>query len=91
MFILFTPPGDCLPRQPVYTVSQPTSRGLFARAAACFPTFLKVTHGDCWPQMQPVYIVYNPTYRGMSVQGASCQYDFKTYLTGTAGWDATSL
>ena len=56
--------------QPVYTVSKPTSRGLFGRAAACFPTYLKVTPGDCWPRSQPVYKVSNPTYKGMSVQGA---------------------
>ena len=93
MFIRFpnTPPGYCLPGgggggQPVYTVSEPTSRVLFARAAACLLTYLKVSTGDWWPRMQPVYTVSNPTYREMSVKGAACLYGFKTYLTVTVGW-----
>ena len=48
--------------QPVYTVFESPSRGLFARAAACFPTYLKVTPGDCPCRMQPVYTVSNATF-----------------------------
>ena len=75
------PPGDCLPGvQPVYLVSEPTSRGLFVRAAACLyslPTYIQVTPGDCQPRM--------------SVQGAGCLYSFKIYLTGTVGWGCSQF
>ena len=65
----------------VYTVSQPTSRVLFAMAQPVYrvsePTdrglfgrSAKVTPGDCWPLMQHVYTVSNSTYREMLVQGA---------------------
>ena len=77
--------------QPFYTVSEPTSRGLFASAAACFPTYLKVTPGDCWPRMQPVNTVSNSTYGGMSVQGAACLYRFITYLARTVGWGCSQF
>ena len=72
--------------QAVCTVSEHTSRGLFAMAAVCFPTYPKMTPGDCGPQMQPVYTVSNPTYRRLPVQCAACLYVFKTYLRGTVGW-----
>ena len=77
--------------QLVDTVSDSTCRSLFVKAAACFPTYLKVTHGDCWPRMQPVHTVSNPIYRGMSVQGVACLYGFKAYLTWTVGWGCSQF
>ena len=88
MFIRFPnlSPGDCLPGATCLYSLRTYLLGLFFRAAACFPTYLKVTPGDCLLRMKLVYTVSNPTYGGLSVQGADGLYRFKTYLMGTVGW-----
>ena len=71
------PPGDCQPVvQPVYMVSQPTSRGLSARAAACLYVFQNLPQGDCWPELWTVYGVSEITYKGLSASDAACFYGF---------------
>ena len=85
------PPGESLPGRNLIMVSEPTSRLLYARAAACFSIYLKVTPGDCRSRMQPVNTVFNPTYKEMSVKGAACLYSFKAYLTKPLVENADSL
>ena len=68
--------------QPVYNVSEPSSRRLSAGGAAHF-SVTKSISTDCWPGMHPVYMVSESTSGGLSARGAACLYGFRTYLQET--------
>ena len=74
------PPKDCRAGvQPVYAVSEPTSRGLSARGVASLsgvPTYLP----GIFVRVQPIYEVSVSTFRGLLGRDAACLCGVRTYL-----------